>query len=264
MKALTLAKLLYQRFVTKDMEAGLYLFRKLGSALLPGYRFQFPQIGWWHDQRFSDYLQRFGELDGMNGDRHWMLFQLSRLARAVPGDTAECGVFQGASSYLICLANEGTGKQHHVFDSFEGLSRPGPRDGDYWTPGTLACSLEDVQRNLSRFAEVSYHKGWIPERFAEVASRRFSFVHVDVDLEQPTLDSAIFFYERLSPGGILVCDDYGFTSCPGATAALDEFFSDKPEKMVALSSGGGFVIKGAAVGPSFDETDAKTPAPVKA
>ncbi|MEO8901663.1 MAG: TylF/MycF/NovP-related O-methyltransferase [Polyangiaceae bacterium] len=255
MKALTLARLLYRRFAHNDLEAGFSLLHKLGSAILPGYRFQFPQIGWWLDPAFNDYLRRFGELDGMNGDRKWMLFQLCRMSHSIPGDTAECGVFRGASSYLICLANDGTGKRHHLFDSFEGLSAPGSRDGRYWTAGALACSLHDVQERLERFADVNdYHEGWIPDRFPRVADRRFSFVHVDVDLEQPTGDSALFFYERLNPGGIFLCDDYGFSSCPGATVALDEFLSNKPEKMVALSGGGGFFIKGVHVGPSFESS----------
>jgi hypothetical protein len=48
----------------------------------------------------------------------------------------------------------------------------------------------------------------------------------------------------MSPGGIILCDDYGFTSCPGATKSIDEFLNDKPEKMISLADGGGFMIKG--------------------
>jgi len=44
--------------------------------------------------------------------------------------------------------------------------------------------------------------------------------------------------------GIILCDGYGFTNCPGATKAVDEFLKDKPEKMMSLSGGGGFFIKG--------------------
>ena len=45
-------------------------------------------------------------------------------------------------------------------------------------------------------------------------------------------------------GGLILCDDYGFTSCPGATKAINEFLQDKEEKMISLSGGGGFLIKG--------------------
>ena len=87
-------------------------------------------------------------------------------------------------------------------------------------------------------------KGWIPERFPDVEDRKFSFLHIDIDLYEPTRDSVAFFYPRMSDGGIILCDDYGSTFCSGATKAIDEYLADKPEKMISLSGGGGFLIKG--------------------
>ena len=143
-------------------------------------------------------------------------------------------MFRGATSYLICAANRGTKKQHHVFDSFAGLSEPGSGDGEYWKAGDLEVDEETVRQNLADFPAVRLYRGWIPERFAEVEDRRFSFVHIDVDLRQPTEDSVRFFYPRLERGGILVVDDYGFATCPGATEAVDRFLEDRQERMLAL------------------------------
>jgi O-methyltransferase len=227
--------------------------RSVGRIVLPEYRFRWPQIAWWHNADFNAYLQRFKEIDGMNTDHRWMLGQLMRLTEDVPGDTAECGVFEGAGSYLICTLNRMVSQQHrihHVFDSFEGLSSPEPVDGSHWTKGDLACGEEVVSENLREFAgAVVLHKGWIPERFPDIQERRFSFVHIDVDLYQPTLDSVRFFYPRMNAGGVIVCDDYGFTSCPGATQAIDAYLADKPEKMLSLSCGAGFLIKGCPTAP---------------
>jgi hypothetical protein len=179
-----------------------------------------------------------------------MVHELIRLVDGVPGDTAECGVFKGAGSYLICAANAvSSGRDHHVFDSFAGLSEPADVDGSHWTAGNLAFGLAGVQDNLREFERVQYHAGWIPDRFGEVADRSFAFVHIDVDLAEPTGHSIEFFYPRMSSGGIILCDDYGFTTCPGATAAIDGFLADKPEKMVRLSGGGGFLIRGCRTGP---------------
>jgi hypothetical protein len=58
-------------------------------------------MGWWDNTSFNQYLNRFNELENMNTDRRWMLYQLMRLVENIPGDTTECGVYQGASSYLI-------------------------------------------------------------------------------------------------------------------------------------------------------------------
>jgi hypothetical protein len=228
------------------------LLREAGRRLLPAYRFKWPQMAWWGDRDFDAYLERFGERGGANDDRRWMLGQLMRLVAAVPGDTAECGAYRGAASYLICRVNAaqpGGARRHFVFDSFAGLSPPSGLDGTHWKRGDLACGAEEVRRALAEFPGVTLLPGWIPERFGEVAERRFAFVHIDVDLHEPTRDSLAFFYPRMSAGGIILCDDYGFTSCPGATRAVDEYLAGLPEKMISLSCGGGFLIRGCPTTP---------------
>jgi glycosyltransferase involved in cell wall biosynthesis/SAM-dependent methyltransferase len=242
-------------------ESRFELLRNVGKILLPDYRFHWPQLAWWQDAEFNDYLRRFGEIDGMNADRRWMLYQLLRLIENIPGDTAECGVYAGASSYLICQANSQSrqNRWHFLFDSFEGLSTPGPFDGTHWSVGDLHCTLKAAQENLSDFKNASFHPGWIPETFEEMAKNWLAFVHIDVDLYEPTRDSIAFFYPRMSTGGIILCDDYGFTSCPGATKAIDDFLRDKPEKIVSLPTGSGFIIKTAASPqPSWSGHDAET------
>ena len=217
----------------------------VANWLLPDYRLTWHQMDWWKDQQFNEYLNRFNERGGFNTHRRWMLWQLLRLISDVPGDTAECGVFEGSSSWLICAAVRSKDRRHHLFDSFEGLSAPDPEDGQYWRSGALAAGEDLVARNLAGFESMLvFHKGWIPERFDEVQNEQFAFVHIDVDLRQPTIDSVEFFYPRLSTGGILLCDDYGCTTCPGATQAIDRFLVGKPEKMISLDGGGGFLIKG--------------------
>lgn len=230
-----------------------YSLLAVGRVLFPKYRFQWPQMDWWDDPDFNGYLERFGEMGWLNTDRRWTLSQLLRLTADVPGDTAECGVFKGASSYLICSANSRSARErwHFVFDSFEGLSSPTEADGEFWQAGDLTVSEGLVAGNLSEFPNVSLHKGWIPDRFTDVEDRRFSFVHVDVDIMEPTRDSVAFFYPRLNDGGILLCDDYACTTCPGATASIDEYLRDKPEKMLALTAGGGFLVKGSRTGDGY-------------
>lgn len=231
----------------KDFEIiQIFILRKISSFVLPKYRFKWPQIDWWSNAFFNNYLEKFDEIRGFNTDRRWMLSQLIRLTAKISGDTVECGVYRGASSYIICKMNEKSPfpKNHHVFDSFEGVSSPGDFDGRHWEKGALSCAEYNVRENLSEFSHVTFYKGWIPDRFSEVADKQFSFVHIDVDLFQPTKDSLEFFYPRIEKGGIIVCDDYGSSLCPGATKACDEFLADKPEKMLTMSGCGGFLIKG--------------------
>ena len=52
-----------------------------------------------------------------------------------------------------------------------------------------------------------------------------------------------FFYPRLNSGGMIICDDYGFRTCPGARRAVDEYMSDKMESVIELPTGQAVIIK---------------------
>lgn len=232
----------------KDQSDGLQVLKKFAGYVLPRYRFTFPQIEWWNDADFNSYLEKFGERQGFNTHRRWLLGQLLRMTASIEGDTVECGVYKGAGSWLMLQANAKTRRRvHHIFDSFEGLSAPDPVDGQHWTRGDLAAGTSVVEQNLLPYKhgiDFKMYKGWIPERFNEVSDLKFSFIHIDVDLYQPTFESIRFFYPRMSMGSILLCDDYGFSTCPGATEAINSFLAEMPEKMISLPDGGGFFIKG--------------------
>lgn len=222
------------RFILAEMVSGFiypkYKFSEFGRAFL-------------EDKEFISLFKSLVRGENFHAlDRKFVLSQLLNVVASVPGDTVECGVFEGASSYLICRRTRGLGKDHHVFDSFEGVSQPGDLDGSHWEKGSLSCGIDAVAGRLQEFPFARLYKGWIPARFGEVADRRFCFVHIDVDLYQPTADALKFFYERMSPGGLMLFDDYGFTTCPGARRAVDEFLADKKQVLVHLPTGQAFVF----------------------
>ena len=220
-----------------------------GRFLCPEYHFKWPQLDWLTSEETKRLCEEYPEeWQGYNLDRRHNLVQFLRLIKDVPGDTAECGVFEGVSSLLI-LRHAPIYDQprvHHIFDSFEGISEPGVYDDrQHWHKYSHACPEARVRQHLHGYtSRFRIWKGWIPSRFTDGADVTFAFVHIDVDLYKPTRDSITFFYHHLNPGGILICDDYGFATCPGATKAVDDFLADKEEKMLPFASGGGFLIKG--------------------
>lgn len=192
----------------------------------------------------SDFLKAKAKgIAGIPDDRCFTLLELSRKSRAVEGDIAECGVrFGRSASFILTGCGQATEKSLFLFDSFEGLSEPTAADNlddgqAYWKKGDISAPVDMVLENLKDYRKVQIMKGWIPDRFAEVADRSFSLVHIDVDLYQPTLDSLAFFYPRMAKGGFIVCDDYGSENCPGAKRAFDEFFQDKPQTLLHLTTG---------------------------
>lgn len=235
----------YRRFLKGDYRAGHFLAEALTRLLSPGYLFSDYGLVWLDDEEFFDYYRRFYTEEFRSADRKFFLKNLLNLVPARMGDMAECGTYTGASAWLLAERAVAHGDTHvHLFDSFEGLSTPGEADGSFWSRGDLTASEQQLRQNLSSFGSIVHvYKGWIPERFDEVADRTFSFVHIDVDLYQPSWDSLEFFYPRVPPGGIIVSDDYGFSTCPGAKGALDEFVADKPEKVVQVPTGQAFIVK---------------------
>ncbi|MGI9482256.1 MAG: TylF/MycF/NovP-related O-methyltransferase [Hyphomicrobiales bacterium] len=195
------------------------------------------------------------EADGVTKypvDRCFILFRLAQSLRDVEGDIIECGSRYGRSTrFILDGFGMDSAKKLHVFDSFEGLSEPGQEDivldegGEaLWSKHDLAVGVDEFKKNIAGLADkVVVHKGWIPERFHEVEDKTFCLAHIDVDLYQPTLDTLKFVYDRMPPRGVIICDDYGSFSCPGARRAFDEFFSTRPENVIELSSIQALVVK---------------------
>lgn len=195
------------------------------------------------DRDFRAYFERFSADNWKSFERRWNLGEFLKLLTSVPGQLAECGVWRGGNAYQMCRFAQQNGRRVHLFDSYEGLSAPGETDGSYWQQGDLSASEQLVHTNLSEFDCFDTFKGWIPDAFPRVADQRYAFVHIDVDLEQPTYDSLAFFYPRLNPGGIILLDDHGYDTCPGARKAALDYMADKPEPVLDLSSGQGFIQK---------------------
>lgn len=183
------------------------------------------------------------------------------LEKNLEGDFAEAGCWKGHSTYMISKLISSHLKKHqgkklkfHVFDSFEGLSEIQDEDENIKNLNQSKIdhirkqfqSDENFVRNkvLGNFDFVKTYKGWIPERFAEVKNLKFSFVHIDVDLYEPTTQTLEFFFPRLVNGGFIVCDDYNSLDFNGARKAWDNFFSkNKVSFNFAPTLGSSFIIK---------------------
>jgi hypothetical protein len=170
-------------------------------------------------------------------DRFYSLTQLFGKTLHLEGLMAECGCFRGLSSFILCSTLKHVdaafaGKDYRIFDSFEGLSPPQAEDAVTGidseservrintVPGRFAASLEVVKRTLVDFPAIAWYPGWIPSAFPNEPNARYRFVHVDVDIYQPTRDSFEYFYPKLVSGGIIVSDDFNW---PGARKAIEDF-----------------------------------------
>ena len=171
------------------------------------------------------------------------VYSITKSQSILEGDIAEVGVYQGGSAKLICEAKGE--KTLHLFDTFEGLPKVTEEDTHfgmkYWETGEFKnTSIEKVKNYLSKYNNLRFYKGKFPETAEPINKKQFSFVHLDVDLYQSTLDCLKFFFPRMVNGGIILSHDFHTN---GVKKAFREYFKDKNIPQIELSSSQCLVIK---------------------
>jgi hypothetical protein len=187
--------------------------------------------------------------------RQWaLLTSVEHIDRhGIPGDIVECGVWRGGNMMLARLARKINTpfRRYRLFDTFLGMSEPTPIDVSFTgEPARVEfdanarsdrndwcyASREDVERNL---ASIGLHdailcQGRVEDTLREPANLpdRIALLRLDTDWYESTAVELEVLYPRLSPGGVLIIDDYGHWQ--GARRAVDEYFGDKPPLLIAV------------------------------
>lgn len=173
--------------------------------------------------------------------RCYILYQLARQTSQIPGEVAEVGVYKGGTAKL--LAKTLPQRQVHLFDTFSGMPRTNATIDAHAEGDFADTSLPDVQDHLRDCPNVHFYQGLFPLTAGPVEGAKFSLVHVDADIYESVRACCHFFYPRMESDSVMVFDDYGFPSCPGARKAVDEFFLDKPEIPFYLPTGQCIVVR---------------------
>lgn len=217
---------------------------------IPDGEFYNPLFSPWNDYGdFARYRTLAAPYTLVSPDRLYVLYTLALNAMHLRGDFWECGVYRGGTARMLAqlLASQGAnGVKLHLFDTFSGMPETDEkldihRKGDFSDTG-----LEQVRRVVGHPERTEFHPGWIPDTFRTMSDSRIALAHVDVDIYRSVLDCCEFIYPRLSAGGVMIFDDYGFPTCPGARKAVDQFFAGKPETPTVLQTGQAIAFRVAA------------------
>ncbi|WP_329572000.1 TylF/MycF/NovP-related O-methyltransferase [Kitasatospora sp. NBC_01266] len=175
------------------------------------------------------------------------------VSNGIPGALVECGVWRGGSMLLSALALLGTGTEDrdlYLFDTFDWKwEQSGDRDGLIGQPpadapsaetrpadaGTVAAeqmsagvTAEQVFRRIAAGGypaeRIRCVTGLVQDTVPDQAPERIALLRLDTDQYDSTLHELRELYPRVSPGGVVIIDDYG--KLAGATRATDEYLAE--------------------------------------
>ena len=171
-------------------------------------------------------------------EAYYIIESLSK-TKSVDGDVCEFGVAQGETSTLIANEIVISEKKLHLFDSFEGLSKPTVKDelkDDIYSlgsmeayAGTMLCPKEMV---ISRLKSISFppnryaiHSGFIEDLLIKNESLPDKVSFAYFDLYEPIKIALNYLHGVTQSGAIIIIDDYNYFST-GVKTAVDEFIEE--------------------------------------
>ena len=175
---------------------------------------------------------------------HTCLDDIAR--RGVAGDLMECGVWRGGGCILMAgwlRAHEDKHRKLLVADSFEGLPPPTHEEDKTLDLSRdrfpqLAVSEETVRANFAAYGLLDdrkqiFLKGWFRDTLETAPTNKIALLRLDGDLYESTWDAMKALYDRVSPGGIVIIDDYG--ALPMCRKAVEDFFAARAAPVPTLS-----------------------------
>lgn len=176
------------------------------------------------------------------------------LFRKVPGAFVQCGVANGgmAGCMAKAMVQYNDLRPFHLYDSFVGIPFAGPWDTcqpgvggpklmddrlplrDRLKPSGIgpATPLNSVQHKLTKLYGLAmipwqFHPGWFQDTLPIDAASigPIALLHLDGDLYESTIVCLEHLYPRVSPGGIVIIDDYDLQGC---RQAAYEYFHGPP------------------------------------
>ena len=172
-------------------------------------------------------------------DEHELEIILRELEKAISseGHIVEFGCYVGTTSVPMAKRLMTTDKKLYVYDSFEGLPEKTAEDqspaGLQFKSGELAASKKQLIKNFKQagLPLPIINKGWFNEISNEQVPQSICFAYLDGDYYLSVLDPLKLIWNKLSPGAIILVDDYANEALPGASKAVDYWLKTHPAKL---------------------------------
>jgi hypothetical protein len=182
---------------------------------------------------------------------HWNLQTVlwaAQQARGLPGDFVELGVYKGHTTKFLAeyLDFASWPKRWWLYDTFEGIPKdqldPGRENLTVANYGA-AFSFEEVRDRFAATANITVVQGRVPEVFEETCPEAVSFLHIDLNNATAEIGALDALYDRIVPGGVIVFDDFGWSSSRAQAKAELAWFQARGLAIFPLPTGQGLFVK---------------------
>ncbi len=192
---------------------------------------------------------------GMEWRVHVALWTAGRAVR-LPGDFVECGVNAGfvSSAIMQRLGWAEVEKRFYLIDTFSGpvltqYSTAEIEQGrlqlaeDALARGAYLTNLERVRANYAEWPNVEIVQGVVPDVLSTLDIQKVAFLHIDMNCAFPERAALEHFWDLLSPGAMVLLDDYVYFGNGSITAAIDSAAASLGAEVLSLPTGQGLIIK---------------------
>jgi O-methyltransferase len=158
--------------------------------------------------------------------RCYELWSIAKQLKNVDGCFVEVGVWRGGSGALLATAAKQTNQERPIYlaDTFEGVVKAGVQDTVYRGGEHSNTSMEIVLKLLESMglSNVRVLKGIFPDETSDQVHEPIALLHCDVDVYQSAKEIVQWCLPKMSLGGVIIFDDYGFSGCEGVTRYANE------------------------------------------
>jgi len=203
---------------------------------------------------YSPWVEDSAFMDAWHKIKHATLvdvyrcYELWRLTEQATGDGAilEVGVWRGGTGSLIGMAKNAfnIAGELYLADTFSGVVKASHYDTNYRGGEHGDVNVADVEELLSE-CKVSARiiRGIFPDENRGAIKDRLKLIHIDVDTYQSAKDVFDWGWPLLTPGGVVVFDDFGFSTCDGVTRFVETLYGRRDTLIVHNLNGHALAIK---------------------
>lgn len=196
--------------------------------------------------KYLDLYNKYKHLTLLDDWRYPFLLYLLEATKDIEGDVCECGVYKGGTAIGMANISEVWNKNLYLLDTFTGVpnSTKNENGKDYDSIHSfLDYDLERVKMLFKNNNNIKIIKGDAMNTLSKITTK-LSFCHLDLNYYKSTLYSLNIIYHKMTKGGIIVIDDYGFKEYENIVKkAVDEFLKLNNIKGFPLKTGQCIIFK---------------------